>query len=238
MISIIIPVFNNLIFTKQCLLDLNINNSHEIIVIDNGSTDETKKFLNNINNIKTITNKINMGYAFASNQGFKESSGDVILFLNNDIRINKEYTCQNCFTNEIEKVLQKDLSSNNTLYSPTAGYIDKVFNFKYETNSNNKKWNYLSGWCLFGNKDIFKKFIDVDYDGTKMFGPYTNFGTYFEDTFLSFKAKHIGVNLKLIDLPLQHIGKQTSSKMNLSKMYFSAKTKFIHHMKKNNYEIL
>ena len=50
LLSIIIPVFNNLHFTKQALESIEENIStddYEIIIIDNGSTDGTQKFLSN-----------------------------------------------------------------------------------------------------------------------------------------------------------------------------------------------
>ena len=42
-LSIVIPVFNKFNFTKACLSDLSkLSSDHEIIIVDNGSTDETQ----------------------------------------------------------------------------------------------------------------------------------------------------------------------------------------------------
>lgn len=57
----------------------------EIIVIDNGSSDGTAEYLTGFSNIKVITNKQNLGCAFAWNQGVKSSSGRWIAILNNDL---------------------------------------------------------------------------------------------------------------------------------------------------------
>ena len=87
--SIIIPVFNRLQLTKQCLDAIIANtpqNLYEVIVVDNASTDGTKNYLSSLNDafIKIITNKMNLGFAKACNQGAQAASTEYILFLNND----------------------------------------------------------------------------------------------------------------------------------------------------------
>ena len=63
-------------------------NCIEIIVIDNASTDKTSDFLQSLSHqIKILYNKINMGCAFAWNQGIKSCSGEWSIILNNDTRI-------------------------------------------------------------------------------------------------------------------------------------------------------
>ena len=57
----------------------------EIIVIDNNSTDGSKEYLPaKFNYVKFIFNNENLGFAKASNLGFRNSSGKYILFLNPD----------------------------------------------------------------------------------------------------------------------------------------------------------
>ena len=56
-LSICIPVYNKYAFTKSCLDDLyKLPEDHEIIIIDNGSTDDTGSLLKNNNRIKYIRN--------------------------------------------------------------------------------------------------------------------------------------------------------------------------------------
>ena len=89
-LSIIIPVFNNIEYTKNCLNSLFKNHplsNFEIIVINNASTDKTEGFLNDFNyldNFIVIRNDSNLGYAKACNQGAKISKGKYLYFLNND----------------------------------------------------------------------------------------------------------------------------------------------------------
>ncbi|MDY6954037.1 MAG: glycosyltransferase, partial [Thermodesulfobacteriota bacterium] len=86
--SIIIPAFNQLAYTKQCLEALFKNTPeemYELIVVDNGSTDGTKAFLTTLGQRATIiTNGKNLGFARACNQGARAASGKYLIFLNND----------------------------------------------------------------------------------------------------------------------------------------------------------
>ena len=87
-VSIIIPLFNRLDYTKKCLEALFRNTpegSYELIVIDNGSTDETAAFLKKSEKISCIiSNPDNLGFAKACNQGAEAGHGEYLVFLNND----------------------------------------------------------------------------------------------------------------------------------------------------------
>ncbi|OPX39478.1 MAG: hypothetical protein B1H11_02960 [Desulfobacteraceae bacterium 4484_190.1] len=88
-VSIIIPVFNQIKYTRQCLETLLANTPddlYELIVVDNASTDGTKEFMKNLKTkVTTITNVENLGFAKACNQGARAASGKYLVFLNNDI---------------------------------------------------------------------------------------------------------------------------------------------------------
>lgn len=94
-LSIIIVNYNSRSLIEQCLVSINnaaagINT--EIIVIDNNSSDGSKEWLpQNFPGVRYIFNDMNAGFAKASNQGFKISSGSYILFLNPDTILTK--TC-------------------------------------------------------------------------------------------------------------------------------------------------
>lgn len=87
-LSIIIITWNQYVILKQCLASLHEIMSYdniEIIVSDNGSTDETVNFISsNYPKIKLILNESNKGVAFARNRGIELSTGKKILLLDND----------------------------------------------------------------------------------------------------------------------------------------------------------
>jgi GT2 family glycosyltransferase/glycosyltransferase involved in cell wall biosynthesis/Flp pilus assembly protein TadD len=87
-VSIIIPVFNKVDFTRKCLEALRTTTpegSYELIIVDNGSSDGTHTFLDTLPlPSRIISNSDNLGFARACNQGAQEAHGEYLLFLNND----------------------------------------------------------------------------------------------------------------------------------------------------------
>ena len=116
--------------------------------------------------------------------------------------------------------------NKNTLFSANGGMVDKNNNFAflYETKDSSKDINYLSGWFLFGERSLFDKLIIKDYTG-----PFSEeFGlAYYEDTDLGFRATDIGIDFKIVNVPIVHFGKITSNQLNTKKMYLSARDIFI-----------
>lgn len=87
LVSIIIPVFNQVRFTKICIESLQAARPEksEVIVINNGSSDETAQYLQECRDITVIYNEKNLGCARAWNQGIRASRGQWIAIVNNDI---------------------------------------------------------------------------------------------------------------------------------------------------------
>ena len=88
-VSIIIPLFNKVDYTRQCLeaLERSTPNliSYELILVNNGSTDGTAEYLGTLTgNVTIITNSSNLGFARACNQGGRIATSEYLVFLNND----------------------------------------------------------------------------------------------------------------------------------------------------------
>ena len=96
-ISIIIPVFNeqNTIceILKKIFLQKQFNK--EVIVVDDNSTDQTKKFLkdNFYEDIKLIENKKNYGKGYCIKKGIENASGEIIVIQDADLEYDpSDYT--------------------------------------------------------------------------------------------------------------------------------------------------
>jgi GT2 family glycosyltransferase len=89
-ISAIIISFNGRAFLPDCLSTLCENLTcltHEIIVVDNGSTDGSLECVKgSFPEVKVIENGANLGFARAVNIGIRETVGDYLFILNQDLR--------------------------------------------------------------------------------------------------------------------------------------------------------
>jgi GT2 family glycosyltransferase len=90
--SIVVPTLDNLPFTRLCIesvLAYTERPAYEMIVVDNGSTDGTREYLERIaagrSNVRFLLNEENLGFPRACNQGLATATGEVLVLLNNDV---------------------------------------------------------------------------------------------------------------------------------------------------------
>lgn len=91
MISIVIPVFNEAGNITPLVHDIQtacVGLSYEIIIVDDGSDNETKKELTSLKKIlpllKVVTLKRNFGQTAAMAAGLDHASGDILVFMDGD----------------------------------------------------------------------------------------------------------------------------------------------------------
>jgi GT2 family glycosyltransferase len=88
-IAVVIPVLNQLSFTKNCLDSLNQAGlpDAQIIIVNNGSTDGTREFLASRPQLQVIHNEVNRGCGHAWTQGAKASTAKWTVVMNNDVLV-------------------------------------------------------------------------------------------------------------------------------------------------------
>lgn len=87
LLSIIIVNYNGKRFLADCLQSIakNVTCSHEIIIVDNASSDGSADFIkHNFQAITLIENPENSGFSIGNNIGAKVAKGKYLLLLNND----------------------------------------------------------------------------------------------------------------------------------------------------------
>lgn len=85
-ISIIIPAFNEEGGIEKTIAEVRkyLNQDYELIVVNDGSEDNTGQILQKITDIKVINHSRNCGYGAALKSGIKKSQGDYILIIDAD----------------------------------------------------------------------------------------------------------------------------------------------------------
>jgi GT2 family glycosyltransferase len=89
-VSIVVPIVNGIRLTLECLLSIVRHTdgaAFEVIVVDNGSTDESQDILSTIPNLRYARQDGNLGFGPGCNAGAALASGRYIVFLNNDAQV-------------------------------------------------------------------------------------------------------------------------------------------------------
>lgn len=153
LISVVIPMYNSEKSIDRCIKSI-INQSYkniEIIVIDDGSTDNSKKICEKLamkdSRIKVLT-QTNSGVATARNNGMKEAKGKYLCFIDSDdwieskmieicynklIKEKVDVIRCNMFTENGKDLQDVDITSISKKYNENeikSNLIDKILNGK------------------------------------------------------------------------------------------------------------
>jgi glycosyltransferase involved in cell wall biosynthesis len=84
--SVVIPTYNRCAYLKSTLESVwrQTFNEYEIIVVDDGSTDETASFLAELGDRVTVVTQPNLGPGSARNKGAENARGEYLAFLDSD----------------------------------------------------------------------------------------------------------------------------------------------------------
>ena len=157
----------------------------QVIAIDNASDVDTANRLQAMierlgNGSKYVRNEENVKFSKANNQGLALADGEIVVFMNSDIRATGNW---------LDRVQN---AKKGAFYSPTSG-VRTV---------DGEVYRYLEGWCLFGQRSDFESiggWNDKDFPGI-----------YWEDNELCYRAERAGMQLKQAILPLIHLSNYTS----------------------------
>jgi GT2 family glycosyltransferase len=89
-ISAIVLTWNGVAYIEECLASLLAQDCAdlEVLVVDNGSADGTPELVaGRFPDVKLIRNERNLGFAAGNNCGLRAASGDLLLLLNQDVKV-------------------------------------------------------------------------------------------------------------------------------------------------------
>ena len=162
--SLIIPAYNVEKYIKKCL-DSVLNQTYtnyEIIIINDGSTDNTSKILESYKSNKKIKiiNQENKGLSRARNLGVSNAKGDYILFIDSDDFIEKELLEILNKTIKDEDLIRFQIRTLDETNKIIKEYKEETFNNLNGIEAFNKlsKYNLVElAVCYAYKKDTFLK---------------------------------------------------------------------------------
>ena len=231
-VSVVTPNYNGEKFLKTFFESLN-NDSEcigEVIIVDNGSTDNSKDYIKGISfnfPVRLIENKENVGFSPAVNQGIMEAKYEYIFSLNNDTEVKKGSI----------KALVDLISSDDSIFSLQAKMLQ--YDNKELIDDVGDEYNLLAWTKKTGENHNSEEYADVheifsSCAGAAMYkksllseiGMFDdNFFAYMEDVDLAIRSRINGYkNLSCPDAIVYHIGSATSgSRYNEFKVRLAAR---------------
>jgi len=242
-LSIVIPIMNQHQLTVDCLYNIQktINEINEIIIIDNSDNDflsfsEIKKLDSSLlNKLKIIRNTDNVGVRESLNQGWKNSSGEIILFMHNDLMIYEKD-----FDIKLKKAFEKnkELGAIGAFGAKRIG-DDNIYKVPYKMSQLARGGNISNARMdkeIHGFRNLKNEFENVAvFDGMFMcikrelldkvggFDPITEtFHNY--DNLICIKSLENGYENIVISLDVDHLGGRTTVIENWSEKFGKDKT--------------
>ncbi|MGI8418598.1 MAG: glycosyltransferase [Nakamurella sp.] len=197
-VSVIIPVYGNWPMTEACLdslLAIPDRVAFDVIVVDDCSSDETAGRLADRSDVRVVTTTSNSGFNAACNLGAASVATDILVFLNNDTRV------QQGWIDSLVQTLDGDESVGqvSSLILDQAGRVMDAGGIVFADGS---AWNYGRGYDADSSE--VRTFRDVDYCTGTSFAIRTELFTalrgfdaryqpaYYEDVDLSFGVRSLG----------------------------------------------
>ncbi len=198
LVSVIIPAFNHALETFTCLraiAEVPEPVPFEVIVVDDGSSDDTTAMLAVCEGVRVIRHSSNLGFIAACNDGAGVANGEILFFLNNDTLVLPGWLSNSVSTfktfTRVGAVGSKLLFPSGKLQEAGGAIWEdgSGWNVGRGDDPDKPEWNYVrevdycSGAALAIRADLFQHL--GGFDAT--FSP-----AYYEDTDLAFRIRELG----------------------------------------------
>ena len=162
----------------------------EILLLDNGSTDGTVDYIKEVfPDVKVIAYEQNLGFSRANNLAVKEAKYDALLFLNNDLTLEKKFiqpllerlVYEDVFA-VAPKILRWDKKTidDGLRYGKYySGFFDVALDINLDKVDKLHVVTFFCGACFLCKKDLFKRLGGFD----ELYTPYA-----WEDLDLGYRA--------------------------------------------------
>ena len=202
-VSVVIPVYNQWAFTAACLRSLaetHCDATFEVIVVDDHSSDETARWMSEIEGVTYLRNEKNLGFIGSCNHGAKSARGHFIVMLNNDTQVLDGWldALIDTFRHFPDTGIAgaslvypdgKMQEAGGIIFSDASGWNygkgDHADRPEYHYT---REVDYCSGACIMLETALFRELGGFD----TRFSP-----AYYEDTDLAFRARARGLKVRI-----------------------------------------
>lgn len=233
--SIVIPSYNQLDMTRQCVNSImrHTHTPYEIIVVDNASTDGTGAYLQSLaGQIRYRLLEANRGFAGAINVGLMMAKGSTIVLLNNDTLATDNWLSNmlNCLYSDASfgmvGPVTNYISGSQQIPVPYADVADMPAFARRNNVSDPARWrvaDHLTGFCLLLRRELF---LQVGY-----FDEGFEIGN-FEDNDYNIRVRMLGKKLVVAQdsfihhfgsVSMKALGKKFMPVNNRNEQYFTDK---------------
>ncbi|MBK9272872.1 MAG: glycosyltransferase [Saprospiraceae bacterium] len=203
MITIIVLCWNHLEDVTKPFIESFLKNTkgnYELILFDNGSTDETYNYLKALakeyKQIKFCGATSNLGFGGGNNEAWKhrDPKSTHTLFLNNDVLFSDPKWFE-----KLESAIE-----------PKTVIGQHLVDFNSATEFRLRNQPYINGWCLLIDNKFLEKYgvFDPDFHIA-----------YFEDSELCARAIARGYKLKKVEFGINHLGSKSSDQINIPEKF-------------------
>ncbi|MEY8354070.1 glycosyltransferase [Lachnospiraceae bacterium 54-53] len=209
MVSIVIPVYNQIHYTYACLVSILEHTKdvgYEVIIADDVSDDATAELSKFAENVVICRNETNQGFLRNCNQAARAARGKYIMFLNNDTQVTEGWLSS--LVNLIESDPSIGMAGSKLVYPDgrlqEAGGIlwsdGSGWNYGRLDDPDKPEYNYvkdvdyISGAAILLSNELWKQIGGFD----ERFVP-----AYCEDSDLAFEVRRAG--LRVVYQPLSRV---------------------------------
>ena len=218
-LSIVLPTYNekdNIIDLINKIKDVIKNHSHEVIVVDDNSPDDTfevcKKYFIDDENIKMILRKANHGLAYSIREGIENAKGEYVVIMDTDFTHDPDLIKQMLSINTKYNIISgsrfcKGGSMESTMHSILSRVYNKMIKFILQT----KIEDNLGGFFCIERENLNQLPFDKIFYG---------YGDYYFRLLYFAKQK----NFSIVEIPARYTtrtrGKSKSKFFQMAYKYF------------------
>jgi len=161
--DIIIPVYNQLDYTKNCIESIKSNTlyPHKLIILDDASQDPTRNYLQKLaakGKITLVNNEKNLGWLSSVNRELEYSKADYVCVMNNDVEVYPGWLEEMISALEAED----NIGLVNPEWEMTTNHFRQTRKKYYEMEISGKcgeyiETNWARGFCFLVKRKVIEK---------------------------------------------------------------------------------